>query len=123
MSAKRNPGHGRAKLSYEDAEMLRQQKEQQRKEDMALQQLKALRDGFAKKSGFTPEETDAVLYYLFRLPDISLQLRRAHLYIMEIPFTKHTLLCLKAINRFATDNKIRFEDAVVVLTEYASVSV
>jgi len=84
--------------------------------------LKTLRDTFAKNSGFTSEETDAVLYYLFTLPTHSLRMRRAHMYIMEIPFTKHTLLCLKAINRFATENKIRFDDAMVVLSEYASVS-
>jgi len=56
-----------------------------------------------KKSSFTEQESEVIL---------------AHLYPSD-GFKKDTLLALKALNRFANENGIRVEDAVVVIREYA----
>jgi hypothetical protein len=57
----------------------------------------------ATKTSFTEQESEAIL---------------AHLQI-SCGFKKDTLLALKALNRFANENGIRVEDAVVVIREYA----
>jgi hypothetical protein len=57
----------------------------------------------ATKISFNVHESEAIL---------------AHLYPSD-NFKKDTLLALKALNRFANENGIRVEDAVVVIREYA----
>lgn len=66
------------------------------------------------KTGFTVEETDAVLHYI-----IVERIQKHHCIIVDNKFKKNTLLCRQVINRFATENKIRFEDAKDVLAEWA----
>lgn len=56
------------------------------------------------KAKITKEEAEAVI---------------AHLSSSSDGFKKDTLLALKALNRFANENGIRVEDAVVVIREYA----
>lgn len=59
--------------------------------------------GLASRASITNQEADAVL---------------AHIYNSK-GYTKDTLLALKVINRYATENSIRVEDAVTVLREYS----
>jgi hypothetical protein len=62
---------------------------------------------------FIPQDIDGILHYL-------------HEYYREIRprvpagFTKNLLRSLKAINQFAREKAIRFEDAVMVLHDYAT---
>lgn len=66
------------------------------------------------KTGFSTEETDAVLYYI-----ISQRVLEKYGLVMSNNFKKDTLLCRQVINRFANEKKIRYEDALDVLTEWA----
>jgi hypothetical protein len=66
------------------------------------------------KTGFTVDETDAVLHYI-----IVDRIQRRHCLIIKNDFKKNTLLCRQVINRFATEHKIRYEDALDVLAEWA----
>ena len=80
---------------------------------IAHNKLTWYRNNLMRRTYFIPEQIDGVLQYL-------------HEYYREVRprvpfgFTKDLLWATKTINRFAKDNEIRFEDAVLVLHEYAT---
>jgi len=66
---------------------------------------------FASKTSLTEQEAEAILAYFIPVdntysPDANLG------------FKKDTLLALKIFNKFATEHKIRVEDAITVFREY-----
>jgi hypothetical protein len=68
---------------------------------------------FASKTSLMEQEAEAILAYFIPVdntysPDANLG------------FKKDTLLALKVLNRFATEHKIRVEDAITVFREYIS---
>jgi hypothetical protein len=66
-----------------------------------------------RQTYFIPQDIDGILHYL-------------HEYYREVRprvpagFTKNLLRALKAINQFAKEKAIRFDDAVIVLHDYAT---
>ncbi len=80
---------------------------------IAKDRLAWYRNNLMRRTYFIPEQIDGVLHYL-------------HEYYREarprVPagFTKDLLRATKVINQFAKENAIRFEDAVLVLHDYAT---
>jgi hypothetical protein len=65
----------------------------------------------ATKASLTEQEAEAVLAHL----DPSIHIKTDALFVK-----KNTLLALQVLNRFATEHKIRVEDAITVFREYIS---
>ena len=80
---------------------------------IAKDRLAWYRNNLMRRTYFIPEQIDGVLHYLHE------QYREAR---PRVPagFTKDLLWATKTIHRFAKDNEIRFEDAVLVLHDYAT---
>jgi hypothetical protein len=80
---------------------------------IAKDKLAWYRNNLLQRTYFTSQQIDSVLHYL-------------HEYYREarprVPagFAKDLLWATKAINRFAKENEIRFDDAVLVLHDYAT---
>jgi hypothetical protein len=66
------------------------------------------------RTGFSTPEVDALLYHI-----ISTRVLKNYGIVLPNNFKKDTLLCRQVLNRFAKEKKIRFEDALDVLTEWA----
>lgn len=73
-----------------------------------------LRLNLVCRTGFSTLEVDALLYYI-----ISTRVLKKYGISLPNNFKKDTLLCRQILNRFAREKKIRFEDALDVLTEWA----
>jgi len=80
---------------------------------IAKDKLAWYRNNLRSRTYFISEEIDGVLHYLHE------QYREVR---PRVPagFTKNLLWALKAINRFAKEKSIRFDDAVMVLHDYAT---
>ena len=66
----------------------------------------------ATKASLTEQEAEAILAYFIPTDTYSPDI--------HFKFKKDTLLALKVLNRFATEHKIRVEDAMTVFREYIS---
>ena len=75
--------------------------------------LEWYRSNLRRRTYFIPEQIDAVLYYLHE------KYREVR---PRVPagFTKDLLCATKVINQFAKEKAIRFDDAVLVLHDYAT---
>ena len=80
---------------------------------VAQDKLTWYRNNLMRRTYFIPEQIDGVLHYL-------------HEHYREVRprvpagFAKDLLWATKVINRFAKENEIRFDDAVLVLHDYAT---
>ena len=80
---------------------------------IAKDKLDWYRVNLMRQTYFIPQDIDGILHYL-------------HEYYREVRprvpagFTKNLLRALKAINQFAKEKAIRFDDAVMVLHDYAT---
>jgi hypothetical protein len=80
---------------------------------IAKDKLAWYRDNLRRRTYFISEEIDGVLHYLHE------NYREVR---PRVPagFTKDLLWATKAINKFAKQKEIRFDDAVMVLHDYAT---
>ena len=80
---------------------------------IAKDKLDWYRVNLMRHTYFIPQDIDGILHYLHE------QYREVR---PRVPagFTKNLLRTLKAINQFAREKAIRFEDAVMVLHDYAT---
>jgi hypothetical protein len=80
---------------------------------IVLGKLDWYRANLMRRTYFIPQDIDGILHYL-------------HEHYREVRprvpagFTKDLLRALKAINQFAREKAIRFDDAVMVLHDYAT---
>lgn len=71
---------------------------------------------FKEKTKFTQMEAEAVINYMKEKTDIKIKLVDSKLF--KIPFSKDTLLAMKCINRYASENSITKDDVLELFCEY-----
>lgn len=73
---------------------------------------------FKEKTEFTKYETEVIMGYMIEKLDINLKLLESRLF--EFKFSKDTLLAMKCINKFASENGITKDDVLELFCEYLS---
>jgi hypothetical protein len=71
---------------------------------------------FKEKTKFTKYETEVIMGYMIEKLDINLKLLESRLF--EFKFSKDTLLAMKCINKFASENSITKDDVLELFCEY-----
>ena len=71
---------------------------------------------FKEKTEFTKYETEVIMGYMIEKLDINLKLLESRLF--EFKFSKDTLLAMKCINKFASENSITKDDVLELFCEY-----
>jgi len=88
--------------------------EMDKEKEAIVREDNLLRLNLICKTGYSTVEVDAVLHHV-----ISTRVLKNYGIHLPNNFKKDTLLCRQVLNRFAKEKKIRFEDALDVLTEWA----
>lgn len=88
--------------------------EMDKEKEAIVREDNLLRLNLICKTGYSTVEVDAVLHHV-----ISTRVLKNYGIVLPNNFKKDTLLCRQILNQFAKEKKIRFEDALDVLTEWA----
>lgn len=71
---------------------------------------------FKKETNFTQSEAESVVFYMKEKLDVTIKNFDSNL--VEIPFKKDTLLAMKSIHTFSSENSISKDDTLELFCEY-----